>query len=132
MSEENVETVRKLYAAIARKDKEGVFNCYHPDVEWHDHAWLDYEGVRRGLEGVRAVHREFFGPFKTFTYELHDFVDIGDRVVVTVHVIGRGRASGVEVEREVPVVFTFREGKIARTELFANRDAALEAAGLSE
>jgi ketosteroid isomerase-like protein len=44
----------------------------------------------------------------------------------------RGRSSGVEVDYDYWAVFTFRDGKIVRTEWFEGRDAALEAAGLSE
>jgi len=32
MSQENIDLVQRLYAAIARKDEEAVFQCYHPDV----------------------------------------------------------------------------------------------------
>jgi ketosteroid isomerase-like protein len=131
MSEENVERVRELYAAVARRDEQAIFDCYHPDVEWRDHAWLDV-GVHRGYDGIRAAHRPFFAQFDQVTFEPYDFLDAGDRVVVTVHVVGRGRGSGVGVEREVPVVFTFRDGRIARAEVCSGRDEALEAAGLAE
>ena len=131
MARENIDLVRRLYAAIARKDEEAVFQCYHPDVEWHDDAWLDV-GVHRGFEGIRAAHRDFFGQFESVTFEPHDFVQIGNRVVVTVRVVGRGRGSGIEVRPEVPALFTIRDGKISRTHLFSDREQALDAAGVSE
>jgi ketosteroid isomerase-like protein len=129
MSQENVEVVRELYAAVARRDENAVFDCYHPDIEWHDHAWLDV-GVHRGYDGIRAAHRPFFAQFEQVTFEPYDFAAVGDRVVVSVHVVGRGRGSGVGVERDVPVVFTLRETKISRAEVFSSRAEALEAAGL--
>jgi len=45
---------------------------------------------------------------------------------------GRGKGSGVEVSEENFCVFTLREGKIVRQQMFRHRAEALEAAGLSE
>jgi hypothetical protein len=45
----------------------------------------------------------------------------------------RGRTSGVELEwSSYAQVWTIREGKVIRVQFFANREEALEAAGLSE
>jgi ketosteroid isomerase-like protein len=44
----------------------------------------------------------------------------------------RGGASGADVEIKYWIVVTFREGRIARDQWFADREEALEAAGLSE
>jgi ketosteroid isomerase-like protein len=130
VSRQNVELVRNLYVAVARKDEQAVSACYHPDVEWRDNAWLDV-GVHRGFEGVKAAHRSFFAQFEQATFVPHDFVEVGDdRVVVTVRTVGRGRGSGVDVEREVSVVYTVREGKITRADIFNDRAEALDAAGL--
>ena len=34
MSRENVELVRRVYEAAARRDSETVYDLYDPDVEW--------------------------------------------------------------------------------------------------
>ena len=39
---------------------------------------------------------------------------------------------GIELERELPELFTLREGLIARLDGFTDRKQALEAAGLNE
>ena len=57
---------------------------------------------------------------------------IGQSVVVTVHEHGKGRESGVPVERPHFQVWTFRRGKLVRWEAFASEAAALEAAGLQK
>jgi ketosteroid isomerase-like protein len=43
----------------------------------------------------------------------------------------RGR-DGIEIERELPTLFTFRDGLIVRVDGFTDRAEALKAAGLSE
>jgi ketosteroid isomerase-like protein len=45
---------------------------------------------------------------------------------------GRAKLSGVETDETLGVVFTIRDGKIARGREYSTRDQALEAAGLSE
>lgn len=129
MSKETIGLVRELYVAVAGKDEEAILACYDPEIEWHDNgAWLD-RGTHRGFDGIRAANRAFFDEFERVEFEPYDFVDVGDRVVVTVRVVGRGRESGVAVERHVPVVFEIHGAKITRVDLFADRALALEALG---
>ena len=45
---------------------------------------------------------------------------------------GRGKQSGAETSWDVWNVWTVRDSSIARLQGFTDRDAALEAAGLSE
>ncbi len=45
---------------------------------------------------------------------------------------GRGKKSGVRVERSFAALYTVIEGKIARVTVFPNEEEALEAAGLPE
>jgi len=59
-------------------------------------------------------------------------MDAGDRVVVGVHLLGRGRSSGVPFEEHEFHVFTLRGGRVTETREYRDRAGALEAAGLSE
>ena len=61
-----------------------------------------------------------------------EIIDLGDRVVILLRDHGRRKDMETEVELFGATVLTFREGKIARWEDYANRAAALEAVGLSE
>ena len=61
-----------------------------------------------------------------------EFVDMGDRVVVTVRLGGRGRGSGVEIDARFYDVYTLRDNKIVRMDQFTERSEALAAAGLSQ
>ena len=57
---------------------------------------------------------------------------VGDRIAARMRRKLRGKSSGVEVEYDYWVVFTFRDGMFARAEWFEGRQEALAAAGLSE
>jgi ketosteroid isomerase-like protein len=64
--------------------------------------------------------------------EPQDFFDAGDKVVVSIRLVGVGRESGGETTANAAHVWTFRGGKIVRQTVFQTLDEALEAAGLSE
>jgi hypothetical protein len=56
-------------------------------------------------------------------------------VLVLFHFSGRGKTSGLEIEQagsEAAGLFYLMDGKVTRIVLYFDRDAALEAVGLSE
>jgi ketosteroid isomerase-like protein len=55
-----------------------------------------------------------------------------DSVVACLHLTGRGKASGVEVDLRIYGHFKVRDGKIVYLYEYADRSEALEAAGLRE
>jgi ketosteroid isomerase-like protein len=59
-------------------------------------------------------------------------VDCGDQVLVYAREEGRGSLSGGTVSQRNYIVYTFRDGKVARYQEFYEEQDALEAAGLSE
>jgi len=61
-----------------------------------------------------------------------EFIDAGNRVLVTAYHRGRGRGSGVEVDTRFYEVYTLRDGKVVRVDEYAERAEALDAAGLRE
>jgi hypothetical protein len=67
-----------------------------------------------------------------YGFEVHDCLDAGDQVVVLARERGRGRSTGVRVERELGQPHELRHGTLIRTCLYGSWAEALEAAGLSE
>jgi hypothetical protein len=55
-----------------------------------------------------------------------------DKVIARMHLWGRGRGSGIEIENDIWQIWTFRNGKVVHYCDFESREEALEAAGLSE
>jgi ketosteroid isomerase-like protein len=123
MSQENVELVRRLLDMFARRDHEGVFEFYDPDIEWDSIAWKStavdtgvggtagLAGVYRGPEGVRTYWRRWLEAWKDLEFEVEHVLDAGDEVVA---------------------VFTIRGGKVVRWRIYPDQQSALEAAGLRE
>jgi ketosteroid isomerase-like protein len=63
--------------------------------------------------------------------DIAEIVDAGDHVLVSLDQRARGSGSGIEVEITSHNVYTFRDGKVTRVQLFIEREPALAAAGLT-
>ncbi len=61
MSRENVEIVRSIYEAAARRDSEAILKLYDPKVELDfsrlPHAQAIGRGLYHGHEGLRSWYR---------------------------------------------------------------------------
>jgi ketosteroid isomerase-like protein len=138
MSEQNVEIVRRVYDAAARReDASTVLAFYDPEVEWdisHSPAReLMGHRIYRGHEGLRNFFREWYEAWETVTPDLEEVIDLGEHTIAVETTRGRGRTSGVAVELPHYSVWTIRQAKIVRVVWFATRaDALREAARLSE
>ena len=137
MSQENVEIVRRVFEATARRDADAVLALYHPEVEWDvskDGAMRQMFGsdVYRGREGLQRFFHKWHEAWEDMRNEPEELIDAGDDVVVVVTDRARGRVSGAEVARTHAAVWSVRDRKVARVAWFPTRTEALEAAGLSE
>ena len=136
MSRENVEIVRRIYEASARRDTATVLALYDPEVEWdtshHPMGELLGPERREGHKGLRTWFRDWYEVFEGFEHEYEDLIDAGDHVISIGIDRGLGRGSGVQVERPIAGVWTIRDGKVVRVVWFATRSEALEAVGLRQ
>jgi ketosteroid isomerase-like protein len=53
MSRENVELIRRVYAAVAGNDLETAYGCLHPEIEFHTYANAPAAGVYRGRDSTQ-------------------------------------------------------------------------------
>ena len=134
MSQENVEAVRRGYAAW-QKSGSPDFEFLDPEIEWRGpREFPDLAEPHFGHEGVArylATVNEAFDDYRMFPEELIDAG--GDQVLVFSREGGRGKGSGVEVQTSPTAhLWTMRDGKAIRMESYWERSEALEAAGLKE
>ena len=152
MSEENVELARQFYPgtvdAVAVFDDpaliDAIASALHPEFEMVGEAVAmdtttvedPEQSARRtahGIDGFVDSWRDFLVAWETCDATAIEFIDVdAERVLVLIDVRARSRTHGVVIPTEGANLLTFREGKIARLELFPTRPPALKAAGLSE
>ncbi len=114
MSQENVEIVRGMLDAFHHGDFEASLTFLDEDVEWNDPRDVPGAGVHRGPQEVRRWIARWLGAWESYTAEAEELIDAGDQVVVVHHERGRGRGSGVEVDRRSANVYDVRHGKVVR------------------
>jgi ketosteroid isomerase-like protein len=134
VTKENVEIVRRVYNAAARRDAETVLALYDPEVELDASrialGGLVGEPVRHGHDGVRSFFRDVHEAWDNLEYDVEELIEADEQVISVVTRRGRGRASGAGVEMHYALVWTLRDGKVARVAWFTTREEALRAAGL--
>jgi ketosteroid isomerase-like protein len=134
MSEENVGLVRELNETVNRRNLDAFVALLSPDVVWEVNPELP--GLREVYQGraeVRDLVRGLLEVGDTSSrVQLEEINDLSDgRVLAETLLTGHGKGSGVPVEVHYWQLFWVAEGKIARRQVFMDRDA-LEAAGLPE
>jgi uncharacterized protein len=129
----NVDLVRRVFDAAARRDPEAVFALYDPEIEWDTSGTtvgVMGQGQYHGHDGVRSWFREWYGGWQSVEHVCEELIDAGDRVVVLVTDRARGAASGADVELRYAGVWTIQDGKVRRVAWYSEREDALKAAGL--
>jgi ketosteroid isomerase-like protein len=129
MSQENVEIVRRafayeIYGVGDRAEAEAIFD---PNVVINPAD----ERPSYGLDAMRDDFERWASAFEELEVSAEEFIDAGDRVLVTAYHRGRGRTSGIEVDARFYEVYTLRDGKV-RVDEYVERAEALEAVGLRE
>src|SRR5262245_29455480 len=126
MSEENVATLRRGYAAVNRGDIEGFLVDVHPDVEFTS-LIAEAEGETfHGHAGVRRWWKEVVLPLGGLHGEPTDVRDLGDTVLA--RIVATYRPRGVEVRQTIWQVVHYRDGKALRWQFGRTEEEALEAA----
>jgi hypothetical protein len=143
MSQENVEIVRALIpppdadlVPILRDDKlfeaatEALASMLQPELE----AIAVWQGgtTYSGVQGFRKMWLDWLQPYVAYYTQVDEIIDAGDRVVVLVRDRARLSDTDYEVDLMAGSVWELREGRIVRVQFCANREQALEAAGLRE
>jgi ketosteroid isomerase-like protein len=137
MSRQNVDLVRRSYRLLGELREAKPCALEHAFQECFDEglevripdAYPEGAQVFRGREGLKrwvASTREIWDEWR---FEPERFLDAGDQVVVLVRVVARGGSSGVSLDRETAHLWTLRDRRVTRCEVFLDRSEALEAVG---
>lgn len=131
MAEENVETVKRLMAAVNRRDIDTLAELTSADLQWFPVFAARVEGdVYRGREGIETFLGEVDETWEEFRPVPEDYRDLGDRVLALGRLKTRGRGSGVPIDSPWGGVFDFRGNEISHIRTYLDQDEASRAAGL--
>jgi ketosteroid isomerase-like protein len=126
---------------VARLWREAPGLIDEPSLDWwaengwsRDITWRAIEGAPddvgliEGPERLRRYYVEWIEIFEEIKVEARDVIDVGEKVVASIHVSARSRSSGMPVELDLGVVYDLDPtGRIAAGREYATRDEAVRA-----
>ena len=133
MSSANLDLVRSISAAWERGDFSSA-EWAHPEIEFV-RADGPSPGSWTGLAGLAEGTRDWLDTWEDARLVVEEYRKLDDeRVLVLVHLSGRGRRSGLEIEQmqtKGAHLFHLREGKVTRFVHYLDRERAFTDLGLS-
>ena len=125
----NVALALAWLEAWAQGDAEAVVRALDPAVEIHSPQEVGNAGTFRGVAGYREWEGLWMEAWEDFQNEILRAEPVGQRhVVVDAHQRGRGRGSGVEVDREVTMLCEIRDGRLVRFHIYPTHERAVAVA----
>jgi ketosteroid isomerase-like protein len=131
VSEENIEILRGGYDWF-RVNRTVPAHLTTPDFVWdmsHVDGWPEQQ-LYDGVQGAEDFLEGWGSSWDDWEIEIEAMHDVDDKVVAIVHQQGRSKISGMPVENMMAHVWTFRDGKEARMEMYSDPREALKAVGL--
>ena len=134
MSRENVELMRR---ALEYFQTEGEFlvEVIAPDFVWDMskfHGWPEQQ-LYEGVDEARRFIREWTEPFEDWGMDVEAIRDgRDDRVLVIIRQRGRARSTGMPVDMLLGQVYTIRDGRQTRMQMYSDPGEAMRDMGLEE
>ncbi len=110
----SVEVVKQMYDAFADGDLPKILSLVAEDCQW-DHRGPPgppFNKLYTGVAGVEEFFKTVAETLETFEFEVNEFFEAGDRVVVLGVARHRVMATGKECGGEFALSHTVRDGKV--------------------
>jgi ketosteroid isomerase-like protein len=128
MSKENLELVQAAFEAYFRGDERAMLALVDPGVVVTQLPDQPDVQSYSGHDGLLRAMADWVGTWDDYSIDVLGMSERGDHVLVSCRQRGRGKGSGIAMEHHVHFLFTVRQGKLARWQMFHTEQDALEAA----
>ena len=130
--QENVQIVKDFFAAIGRRDKQGLLALSAEDIEWiiPGEDW-PLAGRYRGHAGLADLLQKASEMVETSLTEPREFVAQGDRVLVVGFARGRIKATNRTFEDHWIFAITVRNGKLTNVREYIDTQALARASEMA-
>jgi ketosteroid isomerase-like protein len=127
--------VHALIDALNARDFERLAELpFDPDFEFRSAvAAVEGDAYTGGVPGLRKWAETVDGVFDGFqaeVMEVHEVED--DRAVIVLHVVGTAKASGFPLDARLGQVWTWRDGKLWRNDVYTDPQEAFAAVRAQE
>jgi ketosteroid isomerase-like protein len=123
MSQDNVNTIRRMYEAFAKGDIPTVIAALDPQVEWweaENFIYADgnpYVGPQAVLAGV---FMRIGGEWESFAVAPTEVLDAGNAIIAHGHYSGIYKKNGASVRAQFAHLFTFRDGRVVKFQQYTD------------
>jgi hypothetical protein len=124
----NLEIVKGMYGAFARRDGIAIRNYFHPDIEW-----IQNEGFPDGGRhvGIDTLMNEVFPRLRTqwenWQVVIDEYLDAGQAIVALGEYRGTHKSTGKSMTAAFAHVYDVREGRITRYRQYTDTAVVREA-----
>jgi ketosteroid isomerase-like protein len=132
MASESVVNMRRAFEAWAEGDLQTVEKFVDPSFEIEDRILPEGSPSERGVEAIVANTARVREVFGDATWEPREIVELGDRILVRVHFEGSGQSTRLQTDTDVGQIFTLRNGRAVKLDVFRSWSEARAAAGLED
>jgi ketosteroid isomerase-like protein len=106
------EVVLKAHAALNAGDMDALVALCDSAVRLDMSDRVLNPAVYEGHDGIRRFYAEVLEIWETFTWEPTRLHEVGGLVLAEVHSRGKGRGSGLELDRDAALLWRVEGGKV--------------------
>jgi len=117
----NIEVIQELYRAFREQDYDAFLRISAEDIEWVQNDGFPSGFTRKGAsEVIEGVFKANNNNWESFAYNIEEFLDAGNSVIVIGMYTGRHRISGKAMSATAAHVYDLCDGKVCRFRMFAD------------
>jgi ketosteroid isomerase-like protein len=125
--EENVAVVRRSFDAFETMDLDAWTADWTPDIVFDASGYAPWKGDVKTYTGPTEV-LDFFGHMmagvRVLKIDMHEISAVDDDRAIALYTETRQEAGGEPYPLEVGIVYTLRDGRFARVQVFSDHAAA--------
>ena len=132
MESEAATNMRRAFEAFMKGDLEALERFVDPSLEVENRVLPEADPAERGVEALVADAARVRDVFGEVIWKPREIFDLGDRVLVRVHFEARGRTTDLPMDEDIGQIFTLRDGRAVKLDIYRTWAEARAAAGLED
>ncbi|MBD2731839.1 nuclear transport factor 2 family protein [Nostoc sp. FACHB-892] len=117
----NLELIKELYRAFCEKDYDAFLEICTFDIQWVQNEGFTGGRTHIGVQSVvEGVFKAFNNDWKSWSFEIEQYLDAGEEIIVIGSYVGCHRVSGKSFCSPAAHVYDIRNGKVCRFRQFTD------------
>ncbi|MEH2421618.1 MAG: nuclear transport factor 2 family protein [Nostoc sp.] len=118
----SLEIIKKAYIYLGEKDISNYFSLMSPNVEFYQTEELPWGGHYRGFDEIKVFFSKIFSLIDS-SVEISHYIHAGEQIVAIGKTNGLAKLTGKSFSCNLAHIWTLKEEKIVRLEVYIDTDA---------